>query len=86
MGCGSSNQIHVIEAQPAPTEKVRKSSRSKSGRRNRKTSPSDADTDSVVSLSDRGGSATSKASRHSGDSGFDDEDEQRNIQREILSK
>jgi len=38
----------------------------------------------------RDGSATSKASRHSGDSGFDDEEalvnEQMMIQRDILSK
>ena len=40
---------------------------------------------------DRGGSATSKTSRHSGDSGFDDEDlpiisQQMAIQKNILSK
>ena len=81
MGCGSSNQVHVVEAQ---SDKVNKPSSGK-GRRNRKTAPGD-DSDSIVSQSDRGGSATSKASRHSGDSGFDDEEEQKNIQREILSK
>jgi hypothetical protein len=84
MGCGTSNQVHVVESQPAPSEKVNKTNSAK-GRRNRKTSPAEGDTDSLVSQSDRGGSATSKASRHSGDSGFDDEEEQRNIHREILS-
>jgi len=85
MGCGTSNQVHVVEAQSAPVDKSNKPNSGK-GRRNRKTAPSDVDTDSLVSQSDRGGSATSKASRHSGDSGFDDEEEQKNIQREILSK
>lgn len=80
MGCGTSNQIDVIDPQ-APSERKEGSAKR---RRNNKTGPADSDVCSIAS--ERGGSATSKMSRHSGDSGFDDEEEQRNIQREILSR
>jgi hypothetical protein len=79
MGCGTSNQVHVVDPQQPSDKRDGSANR----RRNNKTGPADPDAFSVAS--ERGGSATSKMSRHSGDSGFDDEEEQKNIQREILS-
>ena len=82
MGCGTSNQVHVLDTsteQPVQVAKPGSATRFMK----RKTVPIEDDTATSES---RGGSAVSKVSRHSGDSGFDDEEEQRNIQREILSK
>jgi len=74
MGCGTSkNQVRDVTGVPAEPH-------GKQQRRGQRGAP-DPDTVSITSQ-ERGGSATSKISRHSGDSGFDDEEEQR--QRDAL--
>lgn len=76
MGCGTSkNQVRDVTGVPA--EQHGKQQRQKRGQHD----APDPDTVSITSQ-ERGGSATSKISRHSGDSGFDDEEEQR--QRDAL--
>jgi hypothetical protein len=75
MGCGNSkNQVHVAsEPVPAAQRNLNNANRKQIQGKNKVEHVDSCSIDSQ----NREGSATSKASRHSGDSGFDDEDEQR---------
>ena len=82
MGCGASqNKVHIVGA--APTSKpalkndsnqTRVSSKTGSRRKNRKAMGSQDSLGGVSNASDRIGSGTSKVSRRTMDSGFDDND------------
>ena len=84
MGCGASkNKIDVVESAGSPRKNTHVDvispgkDRTKSGKSNKSKdawgSQDSLGNDSLQSGQDRGNSATSKVSKHSGDSGFDDE-------------